>query len=144
MLVVVCARFLQVNGVPVLGMQYSEVVAAIKAGGDETKLLVVDAETEEYFKTRNVQPTEYHLTGNPPLILPTITTWRWLHSLFLSKVQYNILFSLLGPLPVLLSERSEEEEEVSTTVCTRSYASTHPLLLSPSLSLSLSPHTHTF
>lgn len=48
---------------PVLGMQYSEVVAAIKAGGDETKLLVVDLETEEYFKRCNVQPTEYHITG---------------------------------------------------------------------------------
>lgn len=47
----------------VIGMQHSEVVAAIKAGGDETKLLVVDAETEEFFKRCNVLPTEEHITG---------------------------------------------------------------------------------
>lgn len=51
------------NGVPVAGMQHSEVVAAIKAGGDETRLLVVDAETEEFFKKCNVTPTEEHVTG---------------------------------------------------------------------------------
>ncbi|TKS90228.1 Na(+)/H(+) exchange regulatory cofactor NHE-RF1 [Collichthys lucidus] len=33
-----------VNGRSVVGMQHSDVVAAIKAGGDETTLLVVDAE----------------------------------------------------------------------------------------------------
>lgn len=55
--------FLQVNGMPVAGMQHTEVVAAIKAGGDQTKLLVVDLETEEYFKRCNVQPSEHHLTG---------------------------------------------------------------------------------
>lgn len=62
--------FLQVNGVPVLGMEYSEVVAAIRAGGDETKLLVVDLETEEYFKRCNIQPSEYHLTGTTHKFTP--------------------------------------------------------------------------
>lgn len=51
------------NGESVIGMQHSEVVAAIKAGGDEAKLLVVDAETEEFFKRCNVLPTEEHITG---------------------------------------------------------------------------------
>lgn len=59
-------KIIQVNGVPVLGMQHSEVVAAIKAGGDETTLLVVDAEAEEFFKRCKVQPTEVHLTGTLP------------------------------------------------------------------------------
>lgn len=53
----------QVNGLSVVHMQHSEVVAAIKAGGAETKLLVVDAETEEFFKRCNVLPTEEHVTG---------------------------------------------------------------------------------
>lgn len=44
-------------------MQHSDVVAAIKAGGSETKLLVVDAETEEFFKRCNVLPTEAHVSG---------------------------------------------------------------------------------
>ncbi|XP_074519292.1 Na(+)/H(+) exchange regulatory cofactor NHE-RF1a [Halichoeres trimaculatus] len=59
-------KIIQVNGVSVIGMQHSEVVAAIKAGGDESSLLVVDAETEEFFKRCNVLPTEEHLTGPLP------------------------------------------------------------------------------
>jgi len=54
---------LQVNGVPVHTMQHSEVVAAIKAGGDETRLLVVDSETDAFFMSCGVLPTEKHLTG---------------------------------------------------------------------------------
>lgn len=59
-------KIIQVNGVSVVGMQHSEVVAAIKAGGDETRLLVVDAETEEFFKRCNVLPSEEHVTGPLP------------------------------------------------------------------------------
>lgn len=55
--------FLQVNGVSVHGLQHSEVVGAIKAGGDETKLLVVDPETDAFFVSCQVLPTEKHLTG---------------------------------------------------------------------------------
>lgn len=47
----------------VAGMQHSEVVAAIKAGGDETRLLVVDIEAEEFFQKCNVMPTEEHISG---------------------------------------------------------------------------------
>ncbi|XP_071319657.1 Na(+)/H(+) exchange regulatory cofactor NHE-RF1a [Trachinotus anak] len=59
-------KIIQVNGVSVFGMQHSEVVAAIKAGGDETRLLVVDAETDDFFKRCNVLPTEEHITGPLP------------------------------------------------------------------------------
>ncbi|XP_041818385.1 Na(+)/H(+) exchange regulatory cofactor NHE-RF1a [Chelmon rostratus] len=59
-------KIIQVNGVSVIGMQHSEVVAAIKAGGDETTLLVVDAETEEFFSRCKVLPTEEHVTGPLP------------------------------------------------------------------------------
>lgn len=53
----------QVNGKSVMGMQHSEVVAAIKAGGDETSMLVVDEETDEFFRRCRVLPTEEHLKG---------------------------------------------------------------------------------
>lgn len=53
----------QVNGKAVVGMQHSEVVAAIKAGGDETSMLVVDEETDEFFRRCHVLPTEEHLSG---------------------------------------------------------------------------------
>ncbi|NWI65887.1 NHRF1 protein, partial [Todus mexicanus] len=59
-------RIVEVNGVCVEGKQHSEVVAAIKAGGDETRLLVVDVLTDEFFKKCKVVPSEEHLTGPLP------------------------------------------------------------------------------
>ncbi|XP_026206722.1 Na(+)/H(+) exchange regulatory cofactor NHE-RF1a [Anabas testudineus] len=60
-------KIIQVNGVSVIGKQHSEVVAAIKAGGNETRLLVVDAETDKFFNRCNVLPTEEHVTGPLPV-----------------------------------------------------------------------------
>lgn len=57
---------LQVNGKSVVGLQHSEVVAAIKAGGDETSMLVVDEETDDFFRRCHVLPTEEHLSGRRP------------------------------------------------------------------------------
>ncbi|XP_060796173.1 Na(+)/H(+) exchange regulatory cofactor NHE-RF1a [Neoarius graeffei] len=59
-------KVVQVNGMPVHGFQHSEVVAAIKAGGDELRLLVVDPETDAFFISCQVLPTEEHLTGPLP------------------------------------------------------------------------------
>lgn len=53
----------QVNGVCVEGKPHGEVVSAIKAGGDEAKLLVVDRETDEFFKKCKVIPSQEHLQG---------------------------------------------------------------------------------
>ncbi|KAF4106416.1 Na(+)/H(+) exchange regulatory cofactor NHE-RF1a [Onychostoma macrolepis] len=59
-------KIVEVNGIPVYTMQHSEVVAAIKTGGDETRLLVVDPETDAFFRSCDVLPTESHLTGPLP------------------------------------------------------------------------------
>ncbi|XP_016360316.1 Na(+)/H(+) exchange regulatory cofactor NHE-RF1-like [Sinocyclocheilus anshuiensis] len=59
-------KIVEVNGVPVYTMHHSEVVATIKAGGDETRLLVVDPETDAFFRSCDVLPTENHLTGPLP------------------------------------------------------------------------------
>uniref|UniRef100_A0A8C1BJF3 Na(+)/H(+) exchange regulatory cofactor NHE-RF n=3 Tax=Cyprinus carpio TaxID=7962 RepID=A0A8C1BJF3_CYPCA len=59
-------KIVQVNGIAVHTMQHSEVVAAIKTGGDETRLLVVDPETDAFFSSCGVLPTEKHLTGPLP------------------------------------------------------------------------------
>lgn len=61
----------QVNGKSVMGLQHSEVVAAIKAGGDEASMLVVDEETDEFFRRCRVLPTEEHLSGRRHIL--TIT-----------------------------------------------------------------------
>lgn len=58
--VIVCS---QVNGVLVEGKQHAEVVATIKAGGDNTSLLVVDPDTDAFFKKCRVTPSAEHLTG---------------------------------------------------------------------------------
>uniref|UniRef100_A0A3Q1IRA7 Na(+)/H(+) exchange regulatory cofactor NHE-RF n=1 Tax=Anabas testudineus TaxID=64144 RepID=A0A3Q1IRA7_ANATE len=56
-------RIVQVNGISVEEKTHSEVVAAIKAGGNETRMLVVDPETDAFFKRCGVTPTSDHLTG---------------------------------------------------------------------------------
>lgn len=48
---------------PVEGKTHSQVVAAIKAGGTETRLLVVDPDTDAFFKRCRVAPAPEHLTG---------------------------------------------------------------------------------
>ncbi|XP_076855768.1 Na(+)/H(+) exchange regulatory cofactor NHE-RF1a [Brachyhypopomus gauderio] len=59
-------KVVQVNGVSVSAMQHSDVVAAIKAGGDELRMLVVDPDTDAFFSQCRVQPTDQHLTGPLP------------------------------------------------------------------------------
>lgn len=45
------------------GKTHSEVVAVIKAGGNVTRLLVVDPDTDAFFKRCRVAPTSDHVTG---------------------------------------------------------------------------------
>lgn len=54
---------LQVNGINVEGLRHSEVVSHIKSRDSEARLLVVDPETDEYFKKLGVTPTEEHSKG---------------------------------------------------------------------------------
>ncbi|KAG8007100.1 Na(+)/H(+) exchange regulatory cofactor NHE-RF1 [Nibea albiflora] len=63
-------RIVQVNGVPVEGKTHSEVVAAIKVGGNVVHLLVVDPDTDTFFKRCRVAPTTDHING--PLPEPVI------------------------------------------------------------------------
>ncbi|NXK09353.1 NHRF1 protein, partial [Herpetotheres cachinnans] len=62
-------RIIEVNGVCMEGKQHADVVAAIKASGDETRLLVVDVLTDEFFKKCKVVPSEEHLTGGLGAVL---------------------------------------------------------------------------
>ncbi|CAL8274861.1 unnamed protein product [Lota lota] len=59
-------RIVQVNGVSVEGKSHSEVVEAIKAGAGETCLLVVDPDTDRFFRSCRVAPSAGHLTGPLP------------------------------------------------------------------------------
>lgn len=53
----------QVNGVNIDGLRHSEVVALIRAGGEEVRLLVVDQETDELFQRLGISPTTSHVQG---------------------------------------------------------------------------------
>ncbi|XP_009894835.2 Na(+)/H(+) exchange regulatory cofactor NHE-RF2 [Dryobates pubescens] len=59
-------RLVEVNGMNVEGLRHSEVVSHIKAREHEARLLVVDPETDDYFKKLGVTPTEEHTKGVVP------------------------------------------------------------------------------
>uniref|UniRef100_A0A8C1NX76 Na(+)/H(+) exchange regulatory cofactor NHE-RF n=1 Tax=Cyprinus carpio TaxID=7962 RepID=A0A8C1NX76_CYPCA len=54
-------RLIEVNGVNIESMRHAEVVAFIKNGGNETRLLVVDPDTDEHFKKIGITPTSIHV-----------------------------------------------------------------------------------
>jgi len=58
-------RIVEVNDVNIEAGKHSDLVAAIKQSGSEVHLLVVDAKTDEYFKSLNITPTGEHV-DNPP------------------------------------------------------------------------------
>ncbi|KAG7491423.1 hypothetical protein MATL_G00003420 [Megalops atlanticus] len=63
-------RLIEVNGVNIESLRHSEVVAFIKRGGKETRLLVVDPDTDDHFKKLGVTPKESHIKD---IIAPPIT-----------------------------------------------------------------------
>ncbi|XP_023696823.2 Na(+)/H(+) exchange regulatory cofactor NHE-RF2 isoform X1 [Paramormyrops kingsleyae] len=63
-------RLVEVNGVNIENLRHAEVVALIKRGGSDARLLVVDPDTDEHFKKQGVTPLESHVEG--PLA-PSIT-----------------------------------------------------------------------
>lgn len=54
-------RIIEVNGLNIDGLKHSDVVAFIRAGGDELQLLVVDPETDELFQRLAITPTSNHV-----------------------------------------------------------------------------------
>lgn len=50
-------RIIEVNGVNVENETHAEVISRIRAGGDETKLLVVDREADSYYKSKGITVT---------------------------------------------------------------------------------------
>ncbi|XP_048871467.1 Na(+)/H(+) exchange regulatory cofactor NHE-RF2 [Brienomyrus brachyistius] len=56
-------RLVEVNGVNIENLRHADVVALIKRGGSEARLLVVDPDTDEHFKKQGVIPLESHVEG---------------------------------------------------------------------------------
>ncbi|XP_061576648.1 Na(+)/H(+) exchange regulatory cofactor NHE-RF2 [Cololabis saira] len=75
-------RLVEINGVTTEGLKHSEVVALIRAGGEEVRLLVVDQATDELFQRLGITPTSSHTKevyvddqpteSTPPTPSPTI------------------------------------------------------------------------
>uniref|UniRef100_A0A8C8IUI6 Na(+)/H(+) exchange regulatory cofactor NHE-RF1 n=1 Tax=Oncorhynchus tshawytscha TaxID=74940 RepID=A0A8C8IUI6_ONCTS len=94
---------IQVNGMKVEGKQHSEVVAAIKSGGEETSLLVVDTDTDAFFRRCRVAPTPEHITGSLPVACVSCAFYLYFYSSL--TLSFNpSLFSLVGQLsePVIM------------------------------------------
>ncbi|XP_074540588.1 Na(+)/H(+) exchange regulatory cofactor NHE-RF2 isoform X2 [Halichoeres trimaculatus] len=53
-------KLVEVNGANIEGLRHSEVVALIRAGGQEVRLLVVDQATEQLFQRLGIIPTSRH------------------------------------------------------------------------------------
>ncbi|XP_051993756.1 Na(+)/H(+) exchange regulatory cofactor NHE-RF2-like [Xyrauchen texanus] len=69
-------RLIEVNDKSIEGLRHAEVVALIKAGGRETRLLVVDPETDDLFNRLGITPTATHLKEDcvdGPIIEPPET-----------------------------------------------------------------------
>lgn len=62
------------NGVNIENLRHAEVVALIKRGGSEARLLVVDPDTDEHFKKQGVTPLEGHVEGGG--ITRSWSQWR--------------------------------------------------------------------
>ncbi|XP_033752275.1 Na(+)/H(+) exchange regulatory cofactor NHE-RF1-like isoform X2 [Pecten maximus] len=48
-------RIVEVNGSNIESDSHQDVISKVKAGGDETQMLVVDRETDDYYKSRGIQ-----------------------------------------------------------------------------------------
>ncbi|KAB5523655.1 hypothetical protein PHYPO_G00155060 [Pangasianodon hypophthalmus] len=70
-------RLIQVNGRSIEGLRHSEVVEIIRSGRGQTKLLVVDPETDALFQKLGITPTTAHLNEDcvdgPLIESPTST-----------------------------------------------------------------------
>jgi len=58
-------RIVEVNDINIEAGKHSDLVNAIKQSGSEVHLLVVDKQTDAYFKSLNITPTRKHV-DNPP------------------------------------------------------------------------------
>uniref|UniRef100_A0A3Q3XH55 PDZ domain-containing protein n=1 Tax=Mola mola TaxID=94237 RepID=A0A3Q3XH55_MOLML len=81
-------RLVEVNGVNVEGLRHSEVVALIRAGGEEVRLLMVDPETDELFLRLGLPPTTSqdkgqllptHKPTQPALLIKVLSCFFLLH-----------------------------------------------------------------
>ncbi|KAA0721868.1 Na(+)/H(+) exchange regulatory cofactor NHE-RF2 [Triplophysa tibetana] len=96
-------HLIEVNGRSVEGLRHAEVVALIKAGGKETRLLVVDPETDDLFKRLDITPTSTHLkedcVDGPEMKRP-ITVNSASHVTDVSKISPPIINITLTDLPI--------------------------------------------
>ncbi|MBN3304882.1 NHRF1 protein, partial [Amia calva] len=120
-------RIVAVNGISMEGKQHSDVVSAIKNGGEETSLLVVDPDTDSFFKKCKVIPTEAHLTG--PLPEPVVN----------GDVEEKGPLLCAGPAPHLSPSPSQANGKVAKEPEPKVSVSPSPSTASSNTSLSSAP-----
>lgn len=71
-------RIIEVNGENIESDTHQQIIQKIKAGGDETKLLVVDSEADAYYKSKGIQ-----VNSNMDEVIATETRQKEVPGMFL-------------------------------------------------------------
>ncbi|XP_040186644.1 Na(+)/H(+) exchange regulatory cofactor NHE-RF1-like [Rana temporaria] len=110
-------RIIEVNGESMLGKQHADVVGAIKTGGEETTLLVVDPEADLYFQECHVTPGRQHLSGPLPdkVVNGSLEKENKLEHLENDSPRDSLVFNT-EPSPVENSPIQEAQKEVQDSI----------------------------
>ncbi|KAF7689319.1 hypothetical protein HF521_012672 [Silurus meridionalis] len=123
-------RLIQVNGKSVEGLRHTEVVEIIRKGGGQTKLLVVDPETDALFQKLDITPTTAHLNEDcvdgPLIQSPTSTCPTTKSSASPSNISNGSqirepITSLAPPVPPIRNGSLKQQTQGSSS--SRSFAS---------------------
>ncbi|KAI5620300.1 Na(+)/H(+) exchange regulatory cofactor NHE-RF2 [Silurus asotus] len=123
-------RLIEVNGKSVGGLRHTEVVEIIRSGGGQTKLLVVDPETDALFQKLDITPTTVHLNEDcvdgPLIQSPTSTCPITKSSASPSNISNGSqirepITSLAPPVPPIRNGSLKQQTQESSS--SRSFAS---------------------
>jgi len=91
-------RIIEVNGINIGSENHQQVVQRIKAVADETRLLVLDEEADNYYKEHKIvvrgdmYNVDVFLTPTVnPFTNPTTGTWSFCLSFFVSRITHKIV-----------------------------------------------------
>lgn len=77
-------RIIEVNGASINGEVHKQVVSRIKQNPNETKLLVVDKESYEYFQANSIT-----ITSTLPEVKIKVTKLGYQHAYWYSRLHYE-------------------------------------------------------
>ncbi|KAF5895663.1 Na(+)/H(+) exchange regulatory cofactor NHE-RF2, partial [Clarias magur] len=120
-------RLIQVNGRNIEGLRHAEVVKIIQSGGGQTKMLVVDPETDILFQKLRITPTTVHLNEDcvdgPIIESPTSTCPNTDGSVSPTKLPNGSMMQPLALIDSPTTNGSLKHQSHGSTSSSRSVAS---------------------